>query len=290
MLPWSSQISPDAQAKRYRLVLAELDGILQPDGTMHPSDVAALRAAHAAGVKVVLASALPPQAMHRYWAQLGLGTPVIALNGALVYDFPLHRQITGQSLQPAQLRLAMDAIRNLAPRATVGVQHGDTWSANRLSAACQELIKRTGIWPRYIGDLSHDRDEPAYQLWVEVNPAARQSLEAALNHPGVNLAYYTEPARLVLQAASASRGWALAALANLLEIPANQVMTIGSGSQDRSMLQSAAFAALVSDVSQELQASVDGAAPAEAPGAAQAVPGYVAMEGSNSEPWPTFEP
>ncbi len=282
MVSWSSQISPDAQAKRYRLVLAELDGILQPDGTMHPSDAAALRAAHAAGVKVVLASALPPQALHRYWAQLGLGTPVIALNGALVYDFPLHRQITGQSLQPAQLRLAMDAIQRVAPQATVGVQYGETWSANRLSAASQEFIKRTGVWPKVIGDLSHDRDEPAYQLWVEVNPAVRLSLEAALDHPGVNLAYYTEPARLVLQAASASRGWALAALANLLEIPANQVMAIGSGSQDRSMLQSAAFAALVSDVSQELQAGVDGAA--------QAVPGHVAMEGSISEVWPSFEP
>lgn len=286
MLSWSSQISPDAQAKRYRLVLAELDGILQPDGTMHPSDAAALRAAHAAGVKVVLASALPPQALHRYWARLGLGTPVIALNGALVYDFPLHRQITGQSLQPAQLRLAMDAIQRLAPQATVGVQYGDTWSANRLSAASQEFIKRTGVWPKTIGDLGHNWDEPAYQLWVEVSPSTRPGLEAALTHPGVNLAYYTEPARLVLQAASASRGWALAALANLLEIPANQVMAIGSGSQDRSMLQSAAFAALVSDVSQELQAGVDGAAS----GDVESQSGHVTMEGSNSEPWPTFEP
>ena len=73
MLPWSSQMSGETQAGRYRLVAVDLDGSLQPNGALHEADAAALRTAHAAGVKVVLVSALPPQIMHRYWAQLGLG-------------------------------------------------------------------------------------------------------------------------------------------------------------------------------------------------------------------------
>lgn len=258
MVSWSSAMSSNALSRRYRLVAVDLDSILQPNGVLHPADVAPLRAAHAAGIKVVLASALPPQAMHRYWAQLGLGAPVIALNGALVYDFPLHRQISGQSLQPVHLRQALDTVQRLAPAATVGIQQGDAWSVNWLSPASQELARRIGIWPDYIGDLGDRLDEPVYQLWVEVDPAQRQSLEAALDDAALHLAYYTRPARLAVQAASASRSWALAALANLLDAPANEVMTIGSGGQDRSWLQSAAFAALVADMNQEMQADLAG--------------------------------
>ena len=99
MLPWSSQMSTETQSGRYRLVAVDLDGSVQPNGTLHQADAAALRAAHAAGVKVVLVSALPPQLMHRYWAQLGLGAPITALNGALVYDFPSHKPVAGQPLE-----------------------------------------------------------------------------------------------------------------------------------------------------------------------------------------------
>ena len=53
MLPWSSQMSTETQPGRYRLVAVDLDGSVQPNGTLHQADAAALRAAHAAGVKVV---------------------------------------------------------------------------------------------------------------------------------------------------------------------------------------------------------------------------------------------
>lgn len=289
MVMWSSQLPSDIQAKRYRLVAVDLDSTLQPDGALHPSDAAALRAAHAAGAKVVLASALPPQALHRYWAKLGLGAPVIALNGALVYDFPLHRQLAGQPLQPEQLRLAVQTIQRAAPTATVGVQHGDSWSTSRLSPASQEMIKRLGDWPSYIGDLAGRLDEPAYQVWADVPAAQRDDVAAALAQAGFSAADYTGPARLALQAASVSRDWALATLSSLLDVPPAEVMAIGGGG-DRATLQSAAFALLVADMGRQPPASVERTLTSDAPDMAGEAPGRFAVEGSDGETWPTFEP
>lgn len=290
MISWTSQISGDAQPGRYRLVAVDLDSSLQPDGTLHEADAAALRAAHAAGVKVVLVSALAPQIMHRYWAQLGLGAPIIALNGALVYDFPSHKPIAGQPLEGEQLQRIMQAVQDVAPQAAVALQQRETWAANHLGRAAKEMIQRTGIWPSYMGDLAGRLDKEIYQVWVSSDAGQIGALETALAQAGLGLARYTNPTRLALQAASASRGWALSALASALEIAPHEVMAIGGGGLDRSMLQTAAFAVLVSDLGRERELLAGVERLAQTPGVAEALARYLTVEENEAETWPSIEP
>jgi|GEM_PF-4064762 len=290
MISWTSQVSGDAQPGRYRLVAVDLDSSLQPDGTLHEADAAALRAAHAAGVKVVLVSALAPQIMHRYWAQLGLGAPIIALNGALVYDFPSHKPIAGQPLEGEQLERIMQAVQDVAPQAAVALQQRETWAANHLGRAAKEMIQRTGIWPSYMGDLAGRLDKEIYQVWVSSDAGQIGALETALAQAGLGLARYTNPTRLALQAASASRGWALSALASALEIAPHEVMAIGGGGLDRSMLQTAAFAVLVSDLGRERELLAGVERLAQTPGVAEALARYLTVEENEAETWPSIEP
>ncbi|MFZ2359331.1 MAG: HAD family hydrolase [Anaerolineae bacterium] len=290
MISWTSQVSGDAQPGRYRLVAVDLDSSLQPDGTLHEADAAALRAAHAAGVKVVLVSALAPQIMHRYWAQLGLGAPIIALNGALVYDFPSHKPIAGQPLEGEQLQRIMQAVQDVAPQAAVALQQRETWAANHLGRAAKEMIQRTGIWPSYMGDLAGRLDKEIYQVWVSSDAGQIGALETALAQAGLGLARYTNPTRLALQAASASRGWALSALASALEIAPHEVMAIGGGGLDRSMLQTAAFAVLVSDLGKEPEPVAGVERMAKTPGVAEALTRFLTVPDSEVATWPTVEP
>lgn len=290
MISWTSQISGDAQPGRYRLVAVDLDSSLQPDGTLHEADAAALRAAHAAGVKVVLVSALAPQIMHRYWAQLGLGAPIIALNGALVYDFPSHKPIAGQPLEGEQLERIMQAVQDVAPQAAVALQQRETWAANHLGRAAKEMIQRTGIWPSYMGDLAGRLDKEIYQVWVSSDAGQIGALETALAQAGLGLARYTNPTRLALQAASASRGWALSALASALEIAPHEVMAIGGGGLDRSMLQTAAFAVLVADLGKEPEPVAGVERMAKTPGVAEALTRFLTVPDSEVATWPTVEP
>jgi hydroxymethylpyrimidine pyrophosphatase-like HAD family hydrolase len=290
MLPWSPQMSIETQPGRYRLVAVDLDSTLQPNGTLHQADAAALRAAHAAGVKVVLVSALSPQIMHRYWAQLGLGAPIIALNGALVYDFPSHRPVVGQPLEPDQLSRIMQTVQEVAPKAAVALLQRESWVANHLGLAAKEMIQRTGIWPSYMGDLAGRLDDEIYQVWVSADAGQLAALEAALAHAGLSLAHYTDPARLVMQAASASRGWALSSLASQMEVAPNEVMAVGGGGQDRSMLQAAAFAVLVSDMGKETEPVAGVERMAKTPGVAEALARYLTVEENEVEAWPSVEP
>jgi HAD superfamily hydrolase (TIGR01484 family) len=283
-------MSSETQPGRYRLVAVDLDGSLQPNGALHEADAAALRAAHAAGVKVVLVSALPPQLMHRYWAQLGLGAPIIALNGALVYDFPSHKPVAGQTLEPEHLQRIVHAVHEAAPQAAVALQQRESWVANHLGRAAKEMIQRTGVWPTYVGDLAGRLDDEIYQVWVSAEAGQLAALERALAHAGLSLARYTGPTRLVIQAAAASRGWALASLASLLEVPPHEVMAVGGGGQDRSMLQAAAFAVLVADMGKELEPVAGVERMAKTPGVAEALARYLTVEEREGETWPSVEP
>jgi hydroxymethylpyrimidine pyrophosphatase-like HAD family hydrolase len=94
----------------------------------------------------------------------------------------------------------------------------------------------------------------------------------------------------VLQAASASRGWALAALASVMEVAPNEVMAVGGGGQDRSMLQAAAFAVLVADTGKELEPVAGVERMAMTPGVAEALSRYLTVPDSEVEAWPSVEP
>jgi hydroxymethylpyrimidine pyrophosphatase-like HAD family hydrolase len=245
---WPATTARKEDGDQFRLVALDIDGVVQPDGTFHAADAAAIRAAHASAVKIVLVSARSPQAIHRYWAQLGLGVPVIAFNGALVYDFPGHKPVSGQPLPADVVGAALQRVRQVVPTAAVGLDMHDSWAVNRLGPAARALIVQTGTWPSTVGNLRACLQEPIYQLWIDAEADLLDQLATELDQPGLALMRYSSPDRLLLRSASASRGWALSMLAGELEVPPDRVMAVGAGGQDRTLLQAAAFAVITGDV------------------------------------------
>ncbi len=276
MASWLSQPAVGLPNAGFRLVGIDLDGLLQPQGVLHATDAAAIRTAHANGAKVALLSARTPQEIHRYWAQLGLGTPVIALNGALVYDYPSHRPILGQPVPEEAVRQVLAIVRRVAPKAAIGCELGGTWATNRLSSVARWLVAQTGAWPAAIGDLSPYLEQPIYQLWIDAEPSHLEAILAAINTPLVAVMRFTNPDRLVLRSVAASRGWALASLATWLGIPPHQVMAIGDGGQDRTWLQAVAFAVLTRETDLAGDLTPDTASPVVVTtGIAEALERYV---------------
>lgn len=290
LFSWSAEAPIETTSARFRLVAVDLDSILQPNSTLHPVDAASLRIAHSVGVKVVLVSALPPQGMHRFWAQLGLGAPVIALNGALVYDFPTHRQVLGQPIEAEKLRQVIQVVQRLAPRAAVGLELGETWVTNRKGPAAQTMVRQTGVWPSSVGDLRSALEEPAFQVWIEAPGKQLDQIETELAGAGLVISRNTAPDLLVLRSQAASRGWALSSLAALLEVAPHEVMAVGAGGRDRSMLQAAAFTVLVSDIGREPETSAaESRELVQTQGLAEAFARYLAPEGSEGSIWPSIE-
>lgn len=287
LFSWTAQGEFDLPASRYRIVAVDLDGILQSNGTLHPLDAASLRIAHAIGVKVVVVSAKAPQAIHRFWAQLGLGTPVIVFDGALVYDFPSHKHVLGQALAGEAAAQALKTAHRIAPKAAIGLERGDSWVVNLLGPAAKAAIRLTGAWPSVVPTIEHALDQPVYEMWFDAPSAELAALEAELAGLSLAPARATAPDRLVLRSPAASPGWALSSLAGLLEVPANQVMAIGGDGRDRSMLQAAAFAVLVSDMAKEVDLTGAGEL-AQSQGVAEALAQFLTPEGSSTDLWPSI--
>lgn len=290
MLTWSSRSRLETPSdNRFRLVALDVDAVLQPGGGMHPSDTAAIRTAHAAGIKVVLASANPPGALHRHWANLGLGTPVIALNGALVYDYPLHRHLLGQPIELETLPKVVRIVQETAPKATLALECSESWAVSRLSAAAKWYTELSGRWPASTGKLSAHLEMPVYQLWIEAAVDRLEALESELTRFNLAVMRRVNPDLLTVRSAAASRGWALANLATALDVPLHQIIAIGGDGNDRSMLQTAAFAVATSDAQPLAQPLSPGSgAPATmSMGVAEALARYVVNIAQPSEElWP----
>ena len=188
------------------------------------------------------------------------------------------------------MRSALEIAHRLAPKASIAVERGDTWVVNQLGPVAKATIQQTGLWPSAVGDLRASLDQPIYEMWFDATPKQLASLEAELASLGLMQARTTNPDKLFLRSPAASLGAALSSLAGLLEVPANEVMAIGGNGRDRSMLQAAAFAVLVSDMAKGLDLAGTGSRDvAQSQGVAEALAQYLTPEGSSGDLWPSIE-
>lgn len=247
MTTWNLPSTTTSPSARFRLMAVDLDSIVTPAGVLNPLDAGALRAAHAVGVKVVLASALSPQAIHRYWAQLGLGAPVIAFDGALIYDFPTQKAQLDQPLDRDALAQLLQHVRRIAPKAPIVLERADTWTANRIGSQVRSAIQQTGLWPQISADLSAYLDRPVYRATVEASGTILDALQAELPAAGLASSRSTDPGILTLRSSTASREWALSALAGLQDVSLDEVVAISGGSSDGARLDAGALALLMTN-------------------------------------------
>ncbi len=289
MTTWNLPTTTISPAARFRLMAVDLDSIVTPAGVLDPLDAGALRAAHAMGVKVVLASALSPQAIHRYWAQLGLGAPVIAFDGALIYDFPTQKAQLDQPLDRDVLAQLLQQVQRSAPKAPVVLERADAWAANRVGSLVRSTIDQTGLWPQISADLGGYLDRPVYRVTVEAADAKLDALQAALPAAGLSVSRSSDPASLQLRSAAATREWALAALAGLQEVSLDEVVAIGGRSGDGARLDTAALAALMTNAVAGAGLLAGEPASAADYGDGDDLAGELESEGSDNDLWPTIE-
>lgn len=116
-----------------RLVALDLDGtLLQRNEEILDADRDAIRQARERGVQVVIASARPPRIARDIHAGLGLDTPYVAYNGALIQRMGCGEILHHQPL-PADLAAELIAFaRDLEPAVVVELERLDAGMTDRL--------------------------------------------------------------------------------------------------------------------------------------------------------------
>lgn len=285
MSSWTLPEAPSAAAARFRLMAVDLDSLASGGRPLSAADASSLRTAHAVGVKVVLASTMSPALVHRYWASLGLGAPVIAFDGALVHDFPTQRTELGYPLNRELLAGLIHEVLRVAPDAAIALESGDGWAVNRVGPFAQSIAHRAGGWPQRFPDLGSFLDRPVYRVTVEAPAARPDVLDAILAQEGVAGRRLANSAVSTVQSAAASRRAALAELAGMLEVSLDEVMVIDGAAGDGGRPDSTSMATAVASV-------VSGAllaAELSAASARYAIQEEMTPEGNDNDLWPTTE-
>lgn len=243
-----------------RLIAVDLDGTLLTDRKeIGPRTAAALRAAAASGVRVVLASARPACSARPYAESLGLDTPLVCYNGALVKEAGggalLSRPLSPENVEGLG---ALCAAEGLYAKVFLD-------DAFCVASATEETVRYAAAYRvpfREVGDLAAwaGRARPeVFSFVIHERPDRLEDLLARLRRRfGGRLACHRPNEHaLHLSAPEASKLAALQLLARRWGIAPAEVLAIGDGENDLGMLRWARTGVAVANAVPELRAAAD---------------------------------
>jgi Cof subfamily protein (haloacid dehalogenase superfamily) len=246
----------------FRLAAIDLDGtLLGPDKEISPANFAAVRSLQSAGVRVILASGRKHENMTRFHRSLGLEGPIVSSQGALVK----HAE-TGEILFQRFLtsELAFEMARDCqAAGMSLLYYLEDGIHVSKLDAY-------TAIYQSRGGDELTVSSE--MHLWTDCCPQKVIWLgspeHVSAHFPGVERRYrgrsdtlISEPEYLEFMASGVSKAVGVAAVADNYGIAAAEVITLGDGNNDVSMLEWAGLGVAMSQSTPAAKAAADRVAP-----------------------------
>ncbi len=250
MIPGGSEA-----ATRIRLLIADVDGTLLTSGkVLTPSTCRAVERLRAAGVAFTITSGRPPRGMAMLMGPLKLTGPVAAFNGGVFVKSDLRTILAQRTIPPAVARQTVDHL--LAAGLDVWVYQGAEWFLRRADAfRVARERSNVGFDPIVIDDLHSVLDEPIKIVGVSEDRSLVARLESELN---ARLGTEASAARstafyLDVTHPEANKGMVVREASRILEIPLDQIATIGDMSNDEPMLSIAGLSVAMGNASAQVQ-------------------------------------
>jgi len=246
---------------RYKLLVVDLDGtLLDGEGNISDEDRDALAEACRSGVQVCLSTGRVLQACVRIIDQLSLGGYHIFFDGALVSDPHNGREVCVRPLSKQAVKQAVDfAHQHSLNLELYSISHyfaeRETWSTD----AHRQFF---GIRPTIVDfDRIWERERIIKGLLVASSPEESARVRDFCDQfkDDFNFSWARTPAYpgvdfINVLAPDVSKGKALEALVSHLGVSLSEVMAIGDGSNDISLLSIAGLAIAMDNAPDEVKA------------------------------------
>jgi hypothetical protein len=270
----------------YPIIALDLDGtLLTDDLRITPRSRAAIRAARARGAAVLLASARPPRSMLRYHRELALDTPLVAYNGALVWDAAAGAALFHQPLVPDAARALVAFLREREPALNISLECGNRWYIDDLTEEIRRDVERYEVEPPHgVACLERVLADEAEAISKVLFQGSRQTvteLLAALPPDLAQQVHITTSGELFYEvmAAGATKAAAIVWAAATLGRGTGDVLAIGDSPNDIPMLEAAALGVAMGNASPRVKEIADVVtASNNEEGVAQAIERYVLGE------------
>ena len=253
-----------ATGRVVRLAIIDLDGTLLA-GPRYISERTKRTIAHVreAGVEVVLTSSRAPRAVRPFHQQLGLSAPVIACNGALLWDI-----LAGAGVRrfPVDPQLAADVVQlSHELGAMVNAESDDEWFSDRADARSHEILLSHGFpqpEPAGKADDLLKTGEPIDKLFVdlrELDEAGMAKARLALERSMAGRANLSEttPGIIDIVSPEASKVAMAQLLARQTQVSAEQIIAIGDNDNDVTLLQWAGIGIAMGNATPAAKAAAD---------------------------------
>ena len=229
----------DPPTPRYDLLALDLDGtLLRSDKQLVMYDAVAVKEAMRRGVKVVLATARPPRSSKPIHKRLGLDTPLINYNGALIHDVQAGEHTFHQPLCSQTARQVIDLARSIEPSVVVGIEVLDKWYTDHdhpeFKTATAKRFK-----PDYVGPLDVPLSQAVTKLMLLFHAKQLKPVREAIVSKFAGVAAFPQSDATIIQVvhAEVDKASALAHVAQGLGIAPERVCAIGDAPNDAGMLR-----------------------------------------------------
>ncbi|MGQ9730785.1 MAG: Cof-type HAD-IIB family hydrolase [Candidatus Zipacnadales bacterium] len=242
-----------------RLVAIDLDGTLVTNGHHIPQRcMEAIRDAQARGVHIILATGRMHHSAAAFAEQLGLGDePIISYNGALVRRAQSNQTILHVPLTESLAQEVLDFC--IARRGSIHYFYDDIMYVLRMDHWARSYWERTGSLPVPVGDLRKLPGREPTKILVIDHPerAERHLIEAQTQFEGRVYVTRSLPEYIEFLSYDASKGNALRAVAQYLNVPLDQTMGLGDMINDQPLIEVAGLGVAMHHSPESVKAVAD---------------------------------
>jgi Cof subfamily protein (haloacid dehalogenase superfamily) len=250
--------------KNYRLLVVDIDGtLLDRNGDISDTDIDALKAASGKGVMVSLSTGRVVEASMRFINRMGLDGYHMFFDGALVYNPEKKEEVYADPISPELVGQMIDFARQVELdfdlySVTRFFAERETWATDirrDFFKLIPTIVDFRDIWQteRFIkGTLVVASDEEKAKA-----DAFCENFKGRLNFSRTGTPAYPGIDFVNVVAHDVSKGKALRSLASFLGIDLAEVMAIGDGINDISLLDTAGLAVAMGNARDELKKRAD---------------------------------
>lgn len=231
----------------YRILVLDIDGTLvAEDKVVPPGVAAAIKAAQARGIRVCLATGRQPRSAQRFVDAVGADTPTIVYNGGLLYDFDAARALWKRPLPLEDARRVLPILQAFREGSPLLYVFNQVF-AERHTPFVDLYSRRDTLQVEIVPDFAQLLTEPPMKFLVVGDRPDLDRLSRTLAElPGSPInQVFSQQDYLEILPLGIDKGVALRELARAVGAPLAQIVAVGDGMNDLSMLQAAGLGVAV---------------------------------------------
>lgn len=239
---------------KYKFVAVDMDGtLLNSRGEITPATVAVIRKLADKDVVFTISTGRPIQGVAKYSESLGLKGPVITYNGAMIVNAEDNKVLFEQGLLREDARRIWELGQKY--NTTMCIWAGNQLYGNRLDEKIQDYKKLSDVEPILAEDIEALLDIGITKiLWYDEVERIEEFLTSLSSDLFLEVSYCTsKPTFLEFFSKKVSKAVAMEKIGEMLGIARDEMVAIGDGLNDLSMIQYAGLGVAMGNAAQKVK-------------------------------------